>query len=160
MDGFSKKLLVHQIIWAALGGSMLIYGALPLLFPEISKNKGEFLSETLLFSIAGSLAGGSFLVNKFFIDPARLASMLKKLSTNKNNISPDELFLNILLVPNIVSWAMNESIAILGFINTVITGSHEKSIQIIVIAILMHVIAFPNSSKAKRVLEEVKIKMR
>lgn len=153
MDGFSKKFIIHQIIWTSIAFSIVIFAAMPYISPELLKNKGSFLPETFLYALAGSFSAGSFLTKKIFLNVFSLAKNLK----GQDNI--EEKILNILLIPNLISWSLNESIAILGFVNTIATGNHLLSLNLIGIGFACHLMTFPNQERAKQLIQEIKNKM-
>ena len=157
MKNLENKLKISQFIWLALTGSMVFYGTMPILIPDLAKIKGDFLPKNILFGIACTLAVFSFLIRKVVLNEDRIASLLKKSKASKDSIE-NSTFASV-LISYLISWTLNESIAIFGLVNYIITMDLNNSLSLVTIGIIMQILSFPKAHVIKETTKRIQAKI-
>ena len=164
----TQKLLIQKIIWAALTGSILVYGGVAYALPELGEAIDGGAQDISIFFVALAIASGvgSLFLRKFLfsdegikrqlekpIDPKQLSTDRQTGQLNEEKLNKIESLnefeqkllslLNWYFVPNLVCWGLNESIAIYGLVLAIFEGSPNTLLPFAGAALLLNFTMFP-----------------
>lgn len=168
---------VQRMIWFAINGSILVYVLIPFLIPALPKT-GDWQSLELVFYLMGALSAITCytLRRRFFSKEniqKRLATQVTPESLAASHRRPTEdvservqsysqlsdYELNVLglikwsLIPNIVCWALIESIAVLGLVYSLLSGQSTGVLPFAVIALLLNLQCFPRLERLRELAD-------
>ncbi len=174
----AQAMQLQRVIWFALNGSILLYLVIPFIVPPMGETS-SWQSMELLFYLFGFVAAAScFALRQYFFSKdsirSRLATPVTAESLAATQARPgedtsekleqlkelDDYELRLLsllrwsLMPNIICWALIESIAVLGLVFSLLSGQASNVVPFVVIALLLNLQCFP---RLDRLSEQAKM---
>ena len=177
----TPKLNILKLLWIVLCFSTIVCPLIAYFVPGIISPQTNSLPNSVskvFYILAGLLAIGSILIRRSLlsgtfikkemakdIDAEKILTNNKKIPLKRedldkfNSLSSFEQKLlaltNKAYVPNLITWILNESIAILGIVLAVLTGDASKLIPFAMLGICSNLGMFPNLDKVHKKAREL-----